>query len=395
LSKILDGLKVLEVGQGVSAPFCGLMLSDMGADVLKIEPPGQGDISHQWGPPFIGFETAYYLSMNRNKKNIVLNLKDRTARQIFLKLCEKTDVLIENFRPGVMMKFGLGYQDLKEINPKIIYCSISGYGQDGPAKDEHAFDLVIQARSGLMDITGADEPAKVGIPIIDIGAGMYAAYSISLALLKRQVSGVGDYIDIALLDTAVSWLCYYITGSSYMSKTNRRLGTAHQTIAPYQLFRASDGYIAIAASTDDLWNKMCKGLELESLLSDARFKTNADRVRNRSVLVDILNVTLKVQTRVEIQKRLKIAGVPCEPYQTTEEVISDGQVEYRKMILKLLHPKLGEIIVPGCPIKFQSSYNEEDYRAPAERGQDTDRILRGLGYSIDEIRDLRSKNVVA
>ena len=392
----LHNLKVLEFGQGVAAPFCGMMLADSGASVTKIEPPGKGDISREWAPPYVGQESAYFLSVNRGKKSIVMDLKTNEGIQIAQKLCSTADVIVENFRPHALERLGLGYQELARSNAKLIYCSITGYGQSGPAVEDPAFDLVIQARGGLMDVTGEEggEPVKVGIPITDIGAGMYASFAIALALINRENTGMGRRIDISLLDTAVSWLTYWITGNKDLRDVPRKTGSAHVTIAPYQLFKTSDGYVAIGASTDKLWKNMCEGLGLQKLLRDPRFKTNPDRVVHREELVKLLNLAIAKKTRKEVLERLIAAGVPSGPLQTIEEVIVDSQVKYRQMVKQILHPTAGTISVPGSPIKYTTEESEPDASPPPKFGQHSCEILLELGYPRSDVEDYLKRGIV-
>jgi len=394
--QLLSGLKVIEFGQGVAAPFCGLMLADMGAEVIKIEPPTKGDLSREWGPPFIGGESAYFLSINRNKKSIVIDMKDERGRRIFERLCRDADVLIENFRPGVMRRLRADYRRIRKINPDIIYCSITGYGQLGPSKDNPAFDLVIQARGGLMDVTGDASPAKVGVPIVDFGAGMYSAFAIALALLQRKNKGgnSSSRIDISLLDTSVSWLLFWLTGHSYFVSRPKRMGTAHPTIAPYQLFEVKDGYLAIAASTDELWRRMCIGLGLKKLLKDPRFAKNPDRVENRRELVRIMQERLKLDNKATLLGLMAKAGVPSEPLQTVEELISDQQIGHRKMIGKIKHPVAGTVLVPNSPIRFTPTGRRVKDKPPPTLGEDTDSIMKSLGYDRKLVFSLRQQGIL-
>ena len=396
LQYALRGLKVLEFGQGVAAPFCGMMLADSGADVIKIEPPGKGDISREWAPPYVGEESAYFLSVNRGKKSIVIDLKADEGREIALRLCSGVDVIVENFRPHALERLGLGYHELAENNKKLVYCSITGYGQDGPSADDPAFDLVIQARSGLMDVTGEQggEPVKMGVPITDIGAGMYASFAIALALIRRDKTGRGERIDVSLLDTAVSWLTYWITGNKDLHDVPRKTGSAHVTIAPYQLFKTIDGYIAIGASTDKLWRNMCQALGLDELLKDPRFKTNPDRVIHREELVGLLNLTISKKTESELLTKLTAAGVPCGPLQTVEEVIEDVQVKHRHMVNEIFHPKVGRILVPGSPIKYTEQRFDLVSSPPPTFGQQSREILREIGYGNKDVEQYIRKGIV-
>jgi len=287
MARALEGIRVLDLSRALAGPYCTMMLADMGAEVIKVEMPGTGDDSRSWGPPFVEGESAYFMSINRNKKSITLNMKSEKSTGIIQRLIKQSDILVENFRPGVMEGLGLSYETVKEMNPRIIYCSISGFGQDGPYRMLPGFDQILQGMGGLMSITGepGGPPIKVGIAIADISGGMFAAYGIVVALYKREKSGRGQMIDISLLDSQVAWLTYRAGDYFASGEIPQPVGTGHPVIVPYQAFKAKDVYINIAVGNDQLWEKFCKAIGLERLLDDPKFATNAKRVENREEIV--------------------------------------------------------------------------------------------------------------
>jgi formyl-CoA transferase/CoA:oxalate CoA-transferase len=391
----LEGIKVLDLSRALAGPYCTLMLADMGADIIKLEMPGRGDDSRSWGPPFIEGESAYFLSVNRNKKSLTLDLKNEKSKEIVHKLIKKSDVLVENFRPGTMEKLGLAYDQVKELNPKIIYASISGFGQDGPYRLLPGFDQVLQGMGGLMSITGEANgpPIKVGIAVADIAGGMFAAYGIMVALFNRERSNKGQMIDVSLLDSQVAWLTYR-AGSYFVSgEIPQPLGSGHPTIVPYQAFKAKDTYINIAAGNDQLWQKFCKAVGLESIITNPKFTTNSKRVENREEIVKIIGNLISTKQGEEWIKILKEAGVPCGLIYTMDQIFSDPQVIHRKMVKELEHIKAGKIKVTGVPIKLSETPGEIR-TAPPILGQHTIEILNDLGYSKSEIENLYQENVI-
>lgn len=371
-----------------------MMLADMGAEVIKVEPP-EGDVSRSWGPPFIEGESSYFLSINRNKKSIVINLKSEKGREIVLKLAEKCDVFVENFRPGVTKRLGVDYETVKKVNPKIIYCSISGFGQEGPYRDYPAFDQILQGMGGLMSITGEPgrPPVKVGIPITDIAAGMFAAYGIVCALFYREKTGKGQYVDVSMLDSQVAWLTYQAGRYFATGEIPGPIGSGHPLIVPYQAFKTKDGYINIAAGNDNLFRSLCKVLGVEHLADDPRFNTNPKRVENREELVKILEEIFVQKTTSEWLELIRKAGVPCGPIYNVADVVNDPQVLFRKMVVEIDHPKSGRIKVTGVPVKLSESPG--DVRLPPPMlGQHTVDILKFLGYSDEDISKLKDEGVV-
>lgn len=395
-SAALPDLLVVDLSRVLAGPYCTMILADLGAQVLKIEVPGRGDDTRQWGPPFAGGEAAYYLSVNRGKKSLTLNLKTETGREILRELARRADVLVENFRVGTMEEWGLGYKDLQAINPGLIYCAITGYGQDGPYRDRPGYDFIIQAQGGIMSITGPVEgpPMKVGVAIVDITAGLYAAVGILAALHERQRSGQGQFIDIALLDAQVAWLAN--VGSNYLvsGEKPRRYGNAHANIVPYEPFPTRDGWIAIAVGNDRQWQQLCALAGWEDLAADPRFTTNPLRVENREVLVPILQERFCQETSQVWEEKLLAAGIPCAPIQTIDQVFADPQVLARGMLVELPHPTAGTVRLAGSPLKL-SRTPVQLTEPPPLLGQHTAEVLATyLGYGPEQIARLRDEGVI-
>jgi crotonobetainyl-CoA:carnitine CoA-transferase CaiB-like acyl-CoA transferase len=394
--KALEGIRVLDLTRALAGPFCTLMLGDYGADVIKIEIPGSGDDTRHWGPPFIGQESAYFLSINRNKRSLTLNFKEPRAIEIFLKLAEQSDVVVENFTPGVMARFGLDYETVKNANPKIIYCSISGFGQSGPYQNRPAYDQIMQGISGLMSITGEPEgePEKIGIAVTDIGAGMWAAFAVLAALHHREKSGEGQHIDIGMLDAQVAWLTYQAGYYFANNKPPQRLGKAHPTLVPYQAFMGQDGkYFNVAVGSERIWERFCHAIKREDLKDHPDYATNGDRVRHRSKIVPLLQEYFLSRSSLDWVEDLQATSVPAGPINDLAEVFSDPQVLHREMYLEMLHPTLGAIKQTGLPIKFSQTPGGLD-RHPPLLGEHSQEILKGLGYSATEIRQLTEQSVI-
>lgn len=392
----LEGLLVLDLSRVLAGPYCTMMLADLGAEVLKVEIPGRGDDTRQWGPPFAGGEAAYYLCVNRGKKSITLNLKTAEGREIVRRLAERADVLVENFYPGTMDEWGIGYQALRARNPRLIYCAITGYGQTGPYRDRPGYDFIIQAQGGIMSITGPVEgpPMKVGLAIVDVTAGMFATIAILAALWERERSGEGQFIDIALLDSHVAWLIN--VGSNYLisGERPRRYGNAHPNIVPYEPFPTSDGWIAVGVGNDRQWRDLCAVGGWNDLAEDPRFATNPLRVQNRDVLIPILQERFRTRTAREWEEALLAANIPCAPILHIDEVFSDPHVLSRGMVVEMPHPTAGRIRVAGSPLKLsRTPVRLED--PPPLLGQHTEEILRTyLGYRPEEIDRLREQGVI-
>ncbi|MEM1620021.1 MAG: CoA transferase [Fervidicoccaceae archaeon] len=394
MSLPLSGVRVLDFSRVLAGPFATMILGDLGADVVKVEPP-QGDDTRYWSPPEIRGIAAYFLSTNRNKRSIVIDLKKPESRLVVERLAKWADIVVENFRPGVAERLGIDYATLSRINPKIIYCSISGFGQTGPYREKPAYDLIIQALSGHMSITGEPgrPPVKFGVPITDLTSGMMAVIAILAALHQREKTGVGQYIDVSMLDTQVYLLVnqaynYFATG-----RDPERLGSAHPNIAPYQVFTTSDGYVAVAVGNDKLWVDFCKALGRQDLLENPRFKTNELRVTNRRELVEEIEKIFSRMTTSEVVELLERAGVPCGPVKKISEVLSDPQVLHRGMVTKMRHPVYGEVPALGVPLK-SSVTGFEIRRAPPLKGEHTREVLREVGFTDEEIESLIAMGVV-
>jgi formyl-CoA transferase/CoA:oxalate CoA-transferase len=372
-----------------------MQLADMGARVIKIEQPGSGDDTRAWGPPFPGGESAYYLSINRNKESLTLDLKHEAAREILDPLLERADVVVENFRPGTVDRLELSYAQLRERFPRLVYCSISGFGQTGPRRDAPGYDSVVQAEGGLMSVTGhADRPAvRLGVAIGDMAAGLYAAYSIVLALLARQRTGRGQYIDVGMLDSVVSLLTYQAGLFFAAGTVPRRMGNRHPTIAPYDTFPTADGEFVLAVGNDEQWRRLCGVMQLEPLARDGRFATNEQRVLNYDTLRPILIEKFRGFTREGCMEALLGAGVPCGSVRDIPEVLADPQLAAREMIVPLEHATAGTIRLLGVPVKLSDTPGRVS-TPPPRLGEHTEAILRGLGFDPGRIQALRTEGAI-
>lgn len=391
----LDGIKVLELSRTLAGPFCSMQLADMGAEVIKVEQPGIGDETRSYIPPEINGESTYFMSLNKNKKGITLNLKSEEGQRIVKQLVKDSDVLIENFRNGTMEKFGLGYEVLKEINPRLVYCAVSGFGRTGPMKDEPAYDLLMQGFGGLMSVTGEEgrPPVKVGFSIVDLATGLYASLGVVLALLSREKTGNGQYVESSLLDTIVSLTNYLGQGVLATGKVTGRFGSAHPNLVPYQAFESKDGYVIIAVPNDGLWRKMCDALELHDLKDHPKFAVNINRVANRDELVGILTDYTKSKDSSEIIERLKHGGVPSGPINNIAQLLDHPQVQYREMVQQVEHPTIGMLKMLGIPLKLSGTPGSIR-KAPPLLGEDTNEVLANLGYSNEDITNFKEKGII-
>jgi CoA:oxalate CoA-transferase len=392
----LEGIKILDMTRVLAGPFATMILADLGAEVIKIEVPLSGDDSRQY-PPFQGSESVYFMSINRNKKSVTLNLKTEEGKAIFLQLLKQCDVLIENFRPGTMEKLGLSYDRLKQEQPGLIYAAVSGYGQTGPYRQRAAYDAVVQALGGLMSITSPEidgMPTRVGTSIGDITAGLYTAIGILAAVVEHQRSGVGQMVDVAMLDCQVSILENAISRYLATGIVPRPIGNRHPSIVPFEPFETLDGQLIVAAGNDTLWQKFCQATGLDDLLTDAAFTTNASRNENYEQLRPRIATVICQKTTSTWQTILDSAGVPNGPIQTIDMVVKDPQVQARGMILEINHPTVGRVIVPGVPIKLSETPGSVRIPAPS-LGEHTAEILTGwLGLGMEEIEGLRVRGVI-
>ena len=395
IMQALDGIKVLDLSRTLAGPYSSMLLGDMGADIIKVEQPGTGDESRRFTPPSWNGESCYYLSSNRNKRSITIDLKTDEGREIIYKLAKESDVLIENFRTGALDKLGLGYERIKEINPRLIYCSISGFGRTGPEKNRAGYDLLLQGYGGLMSITGEQgrTPVKAGMSIVDLTTGMFAAYGILTALIARGKTEKGQFIDVSLLDGQISLLNHMATGYFATGKAAGRMGSAHPTIVPYQAFSSKDQDVILAVANNGLWEKCCRAMGWDDLLEDSRFSTNADRVSNRSTLIPMISERLSQLESQEIFDRLDAVGVPCGPIHTIDQVVNHPHVKAREMILEVEHPNVSNLKMPGFPVKLsETPASLKTY--PPLLGEHTDEILSELEFSAQQIEELKSKRVI-
>jgi crotonobetainyl-CoA:carnitine CoA-transferase CaiB-like acyl-CoA transferase len=392
----LAGITVVDFTRVLSGPYCTMLLADMGARVIKIERPGQGDDTRAWGPPFLAGESAYFLSINRNKESLTLDFKHREGRDLLERLVEKADVVVENFRPGTLDRVGLGYQDLAARCPRLVYCSISGFGQTGPRRDEPGYDAVIQAESGLMSITGAADgpPYRLGVAIADIVAGMFAAQGVLLALYARGQTGRGQLVDLGMLDAATALLTYQAGIYLGAGLIPGRLGNRHPSIVPYETFDAADGEFVIAVGNDHQWRAFCRVLGLEHLASDPSFDTNRKRVEGRDALHAVLQARLRTKPSGHWIEALTREGIPSGSVRTIDQALDDPQVGARGMIASMTHPVAGLIKVLGVPVKLSETPGSVR-TPPPTLGQHTERILTAdLGMSTEEIARLKREGVV-
>lgn len=392
----LEGIRVLDLTRALAGPYCTMFLGDLGAEVAKVEQPQVGDDTRGWGPPFLGQESAYFLAINRNKKSITIDMKSERGVEMVRRLAAVSDVFVENFRPGILERFGLAEPELRRLNSRLIYASLSGFGADGPMKDWPGYDLIIQAWGGFMSITGMPdgEPTKVGVAIIDIVAGLMMGKAIVAALFARERTGVGQKIDTSLLEAEVACLIPYGTDYLASGKVPGRWGNAHPNIVPYQSFKTRDGYLVVGAASEANWRRLCQTLGMPELADDPRFAKNAQRVENRKELLRILAAVFVQRDTAAWMELLTEGGIPCSPVNTIDQVFSAPQVRHREMLIEVGHPTAGQVRMAGLPVKF-SETPASVRLAPPLLGQHKREILRGwLQMKDKEIADLENEGVI-
>ncbi len=392
----LKGIRVLDLSRVLAGPFCSMTLSDLGAEVIKVEIPGRGDDTRAY-PPFVNGESSYFMSINRGKKSVTLNLKTEEARKALYRIAEKCDVFLENYRPGVTARLGVDYETLKEVNPRLVYCSISSFGQTGPYAQWPGYDLIIQGMGGLMGITGEPgaPPVRIGVAITDLGAGMWAVIAILSALRSREKTGKGQYLDVSMIDGSVSWMTYMAGYYFATGKVAPKMGSAHPSIVPYQAFEAGDGKgILVAAGNDRLFGMLCDVLGLGELSEDPLYVKNEDRVKNRGILIPLLQGEFGKKPRDEWLEAFRAIGFPGAPVYSMDEIFADEQVLHRGMLVEMDHPKAGKIKQIGPVLKFSGTPFEVGLPPPG-LGAHTDEVLEEIaGYSPEEVAGLRERGAI-
>ena len=395
MTQLLEGVTVLDLTRMLAGPYGSMLLADLGAEVIKVEDPAGGDPVRAMGPPFLNGESAYFISINRNKKSLTLDLTQPRGREVFLRLVQTADVVLDNFRPGIPEKLGVDYPRLRRANPRIIACSISAFGQDGPYRSLPAFDLILQAMGGAMSITGEPDrdPVRMGIPMGDLAGGLFGAFAVTGALFQRERTGEGRYIDLSLLDCQVSLLTYVAQYFLVSGEVPGPVGSAHASAVPYQAFRAKDMHIVIAVFTEKFWSKLCTVIDRPDLVEDPRFAVNARRHAHRHELVPILEEIFASRTGEEWLEALRVEGIPSGPINSVDRVLSDPQVLHRGMVTEMEHPVCGRLRVVGNPVKTIPD-GPRAFQSPPALGQHTEAILRRIGYSVEEIARLRRERIV-
>ncbi|MBE9603748.1 CoA transferase [Acetobacteraceae bacterium H6797] len=402
----LSHIRVLDLSRIMAGPWCGQILADLGADVVKIERPKVGDDTRSWGPPFLKDaegkptrEAGYFLSVNRGKRSVTIDLANPEGQEIIKQIAAKSDVVLENFKAGALSRYGLDAASLRAVNPKLVYCSVTGFGQDGPRRDQAAYDFMIQAMGGLMSVTGERDdapgggPQKVGVPIVDIMTGMYAAISVLAALTRRAETGEGETIDLAMLDVQTAFLANQAMNFLVGGKEPKRGGNRHPNIQPQDVFPCADGYIVLAVGNDGQFRKLCEVLGHPEWATDERFATNPARVTNNPLLTPLLTEAFGRFSKNELTAKLDAAGVPCGPINTVPQVLEDAQVKHRRMLRHLPHPTAGTVPQVVSPMNFSTSPLAFD-RPPPLLGQHTAEVLAELGIDDTAQAALAERGVI-
>lgn len=391
----LTGIKVLDLTRVLAGPYCTMILGDLGAEIIKVEAPGGSDDTRYWGPPNTGGESAYYLCANRNKRGITLDLKSAEGKEVLTKLIKESDIVIENFKNGTMEQWEFDYESLKLLNQKIIHCSITGFGRNGPYQHLPGYDFIIQAMAGLMSITGSEEsgPLKVGVAISDILTGLYAAVGILAALNERNHSNLGQSVDISLFDSQISSLVNVASNYLVSNLIPKRLGNLHPNIVPYQTFPTADGEIVVAVGNDGQFRKLCTVLEMEELAKDPKFSSNPKRLENRERLTEIISEKMLKRDGKEWMQLLNAAGIPGGPINNLQELFSDEQVKAREMVKEIPHPTAGSIRLVGSPLKL-SRTPVEIKRHPPLAGEHTEEVLKEIGITKEQIDLMKARQII-
>jgi len=392
---VLEGVKVLDLSRQLAGPFAAMTMADMGAEIIKVEPPGKGDDSRSWGP-FEAGESCYFFSANRGKKSIVVDMKSERGKEIIRKLAAESDIVIENFRTGVMERLGLDYPKLKEVNPNVIYCHITGFGEDGPDANRAGVDIALQAFTGIMSITGYPDqpPVKVGLSLCDIATGMFALIGILGAYIARKETGRGQKVSVSLMESMVSWLSYHGVGYLVKGEIPEKHGSGMANIEPYRAFQTKDGYIVIGVGNDKNWARLSEVIGRPELANDERFRTNPARMANKTELLDLLNHFFITQGTKEMEAVINKQGIPCSAVKNIAEVLADPQVAARGMVVPLPHPDVPQLQVLRTPISFTDGTNMTNMYPP-RLGEHTGEVLKLLGYSENEISQLAADKVIS
>jgi formyl-CoA transferase len=392
----LSGTRVVDLTRALAGPYCTLLLGDMGADVVKIELPETGDETRQWGPPFIAGESSYFMSVNRNKRSVTLDLKSEAGLEALRRLTAKADVLVENFRPGTMERLGLSYEQARQLNPSLVFCSVSGFGQTGPRARQPAYDAILPGMGGVQYLSGERDggPTRVGVPIADISAGMFAAYAVVSALFwrERDPERRGQFVDTSMLGGQVALLTYQAGRYFATGEAPGRIGNRHASIAPYEMFKASDGFINVAAANEPMWQRFCQALDLQSLLDEPLFKTNPDRVTNREALSAAIEARLATLSMAEVIQRLESAEVPVGAVYDLAQVFADPQSQHLDMSLPTPHPRVPDWKTTGFPYRLSETSPAVRHHPPL-LGEHTAEVLRELGYTEEELQAFMSTAV--